>query len=150
MRIRIHWCGNPARQKFDKLVAAAPDFFDYWIENEAAASDLNSLSSKMQIARELAARCRTCTRPGDARGSNEQGFRAARSIRVGDFETLVKRGEHESPSSFGLKSRDRPSQLHRTMWPCFVCLPCVMKRHMPFYSNKIGGKCWHMFRVRIC
>ena len=31
------------RQKFDELVAAAPDFFDYWIENKAATSDLNSL-----------------------------------------------------------------------------------------------------------
>ena len=84
------------RQKFDELVAAAPDFFDYWIENKAATSDLNSLSIKMQIARELAASVAHVRDPV-MRGEVMNKVSARLSIRVGDFETLVKRGEHNRP-----------------------------------------------------
>ena len=84
------------RQKFDELVAAAPDFFDYWIENKAATSDLNSLSIKMQIARELAASVAHVRDPV-MRGEIMNKVSARLSIRVGDFETLVKRGEHNRP-----------------------------------------------------
>ena len=84
------------RQRFDELVAAAPDFFDYWIENKAATSDLNSLSIKMQIARELAASVAHVRDPV-MRGEVMNKVSARLSIRVGDFETLVKRGEHNRP-----------------------------------------------------
>src|SRR5438552_8343313 len=84
------------RQKFDKLIAAAPDFFDYWIEKKAAGSDLNSLSIKMQIARELAASVAHVRDPV-MRGEIMNKVSARLSIRVGDFETLVKRGEHNRP-----------------------------------------------------
>ena len=39
---------------FEKRIADARDFFDYWIERETANVDLNSLSAKMEIARTLA------------------------------------------------------------------------------------------------
>ena len=42
------------RAEFEKRVATAQAFFDYWIESEVATSDLNSLGKKMQLARKLA------------------------------------------------------------------------------------------------
>jgi DNA primase len=39
---------------FEKRIADARDFFDYWIERETANVDLNSLSAKMEVARTLA------------------------------------------------------------------------------------------------
>ncbi|HMF80962.1 MAG TPA: DNA primase [Candidatus Acidoferrum sp.] len=39
---------------FEKRIADARDFFDYWIERETADVDLNSLSAKMEVARTLA------------------------------------------------------------------------------------------------
>lgn len=40
--------------EFEKRVAAARDFFDAWIEHEAASTNLDSLGQKMQLARKLA------------------------------------------------------------------------------------------------
>src|SRR5438309_2355425 len=42
------------KEKFEKRVASARDFFDYWIDREVAAVDLSSLGAKMQLARKLA------------------------------------------------------------------------------------------------
>lgn len=42
------------RAEFERRVRDARDFFEYWIEREAAATDLNSLGTKMQLARRLA------------------------------------------------------------------------------------------------
>src|SRR5436853_5618091 len=42
------------KEKFEKRVAAARDFFDYWIEREVAIVDLSSLGAKMQLVRKLA------------------------------------------------------------------------------------------------
>nr|MDQ6939833.1 DNA primase [Verrucomicrobiota bacterium] len=45
---------NKGKEEFEKRIAGARDFFDYWIEREAGATDLNSLGAKMQLARRLA------------------------------------------------------------------------------------------------
>ena len=42
------------KEEFEKRVASARDFFDYWIDREVAAVDLSSLGAKMQLARKLA------------------------------------------------------------------------------------------------
>jgi DNA primase len=41
--------------EFEKRVAGARDFFDYWIEREAASTDLNSLGARMELARKVGA-----------------------------------------------------------------------------------------------
>lgn len=91
------------RQKFDELVAAAPEFFDYWIEKKAASSDLNSLSNKLQVARELAANVAHVRDPL-MRGEVMNKVSARLGIRVGDFETLVKRGEYNRPLASASKA----------------------------------------------
>src|SRR5436190_5610707 len=77
------------RDKFDALVASAPDFFDYWIEKKSAASDLNSLAAKMQVARELAASV-AFVRDPVMRGEVMNKISARLAMRMADFETLVK------------------------------------------------------------
>src|SRR5205823_3250362 len=42
------------KEKFERRLAAACDFFDYWIEREVATTDLNSLGAKMRLARKMA------------------------------------------------------------------------------------------------
>src|SRR2546423_13833653 len=42
------------KENFEKRIAAAEDFFDYWIQREMANVDLSSLGAKMQLARRLA------------------------------------------------------------------------------------------------
>jgi DNA primase len=42
------------KEDFEKRVGSAREFFDYWIEREAADVDLSSLGAKMQLARKLA------------------------------------------------------------------------------------------------
>jgi DNA primase len=77
------------RDKFDALIASAPDFFDYWIEKKSAASDLNSLAAKMQVARELAASV-AFVRDPVMRGEVMNKISARLAMRLADFETLVK------------------------------------------------------------
>jgi DNA primase len=89
------------REKFDELVTTAPDFFDYWIQKKATRTDLNSLGAKMQVARELAASVRRVRDPV-MRGEVMNKVCARLGIGVADFETLVKRDEHQT-------SRERSS-----------------------------------------
>ncbi|HEY2614753.1 MAG TPA: DNA primase [Chthoniobacterales bacterium] len=42
------------KEEFEKRIAGARDFFDWWIERESAGTDLDSLGQKMQLARRLA------------------------------------------------------------------------------------------------
>jgi DNA primase len=42
------------REEFETRVSGARNFFDYWIERETAATDLNSLGKKMELVRGLA------------------------------------------------------------------------------------------------
>src|SRR5216110_1785935 len=42
------------KEEFEKRVTSARDFFDYWIDREAAFVDLSSLGAKMRLARKLA------------------------------------------------------------------------------------------------
>src|SRR5437016_3359541 len=42
------------KEAFMKRIADAPNFVDYWIEREAAVTDLTSLAAKMQLARRMA------------------------------------------------------------------------------------------------
>ena len=42
------------KEDFEKRIASARDFFDYWIEREASGVDLGSMGAKIQLARKLA------------------------------------------------------------------------------------------------
>jgi DNA primase len=78
------------KEEFEKRVTAARDFFDYWIEREAAATDLNSLGAKMQLARTLA---ELIGRIDNAAMRSEVIYKAAARLELppADFENLVPR-----------------------------------------------------------
>src|SRR5437763_8092265 len=78
------------REEFEKLVAGARDFFDWWIERESSAADLSSLSAKMQLARRLA---ETIGRVQDPLMRGEVANRASARIGVprGDFDRLLSK-----------------------------------------------------------
>src|SRR6476661_6438878 len=76
------------KEEFEKLVSGARDFFDWWIEREAKAADLDSLSAKMQLAQRLA---ETIGRVQDPMMRGEVANRASARIGVprSDFERLL-------------------------------------------------------------
>jgi DNA primase len=78
------------REEFEKLVASARDFFEWWIERETTAADLGSLSAKMQLAQRLA---ETIGRVQDPLMRGEVANRASARIGVprADFERLLAR-----------------------------------------------------------
>src|SRR5256886_2837789 len=82
------------REEFEKRVAAARDFFDWWIEHETSASDLESLSAKMQLAQKLA---ETIGRVQDSMMRGEVANRASARIGVprADFDRLLSKPSRE-------------------------------------------------------
>jgi DNA primase len=82
------------REEFEKRVSAARDFFDWWIERETSAADLDSLSAKMQLAQKLA---ETIGRVQDPMMRGEVANRASARIGVprGDFDRLLAKPSRE-------------------------------------------------------
>jgi DNA primase len=110
------------RKEFEKRVAAAPIFFDYWIESEVATSDLNSLAAKMQLARKLG---ETVSRVRDPlmRGEIVSQMSARLGVSPTDFERLVPKQKSEGSSgSQGLRSQVPPAQRHDIAMLCLLAL----------------------------
>jgi DNA primase len=78
------------KEDFEARIAAARDFFDYWIEREASATDLNSLGAKMQLARNLA---ETVSHVRDPlmRGEVARRVTARLGVSTSDFENLLSK-----------------------------------------------------------
>src|SRR5580700_7162043 len=89
------------KDEFEKRIAGARDFFDYWIDREAAKVDLGSLGAKMELARRLAD---TVSRIHDPmmKGEVSNKVSARLGVPAADFERLLprqpreRRGEEES------------------------------------------------------
>jgi DNA primase len=110
------------REEFEKRVATAQTFFDYWIESQVAASDLNSLGAKMQLARKLA---ETVSRVHDPfmRGEVVSKMSARLGVSPADFETLLSRQKAEGfAGSRGLHSRASPAPRHDIAMLCLLAL----------------------------
>ncbi|HEY7002474.1 MAG TPA: DNA primase [Candidatus Udaeobacter sp.] len=90
------------KEAFEKRVAAARDFFDYWIEREAAGVDLASLSAKMQLAKRLA---ETVSRVRDPfmRGEISSKVSARLGVAAQEFQSLLPRQRSNS-----IRSVDQP------------------------------------------
>jgi DNA primase len=89
------------KEAFESRVARARDFFDYWIEREAAGVDLASLGAKMQLARSLAG---TVSRVRDPlmRGEVASKVSARLGVAAQDFQALLSKQRSEL-----LRSNDR-------------------------------------------
>ena len=93
------------KEKFEKRVAVARDFFDYWIEREAAIVDLSSLGAKMQLARKLAG---TVSRVHDPmmRGEIVSKVSSRLGLSALDFATLLPNATRESIPASESRSRE--------------------------------------------
>src|SRR5438309_7195202 len=82
------------KEAFESRVARARDFFDYWIEREAASVDLASLGAKMQLARSLAG---TVSRVRDPlmRGEVASKVSARLGVAAQDFQALLPKQRSE-------------------------------------------------------
>jgi len=76
------------KEQFEKRVANARDFFDYWIDREIGGIDLTSMGTKIQAARSLAA---TVSRVHDPvlRGEVVNKASARLGVAPADFESLL-------------------------------------------------------------
>ncbi len=102
--------------------ATARDFFDYWIEHEAAATDLNSVGAKMQLARKLA---ETVARVHDPimRGAVASKVSARLGVPARDFESLLARPVRErAPGSAEGRARPAPAPRHDVAMLCLLAL----------------------------
>ncbi|MDQ3626125.1 MAG: DNA primase [Verrucomicrobiota bacterium] len=77
-------------EAFKKRIAEAPNYLDYWLDCEAAATDLSATGAKMQLARKLA---ETVARVHDPimRGEVASKVSARIGVPPGDFAALLAR-----------------------------------------------------------
>lgn len=87
------------KEQFEKRVAGARDFFDYWIEREVRGTDLGSLGAKMQVARTLA---ETVSHVHDPmmRGEIVSRASARLGVPVSEFENAVAKQTRASMAGF--------------------------------------------------
>jgi DNA primase len=99
------------KEDFQQRVAQAQDFFDFWIGREAAATNLDSLTSKMELARSLA---QTVSHVHDPlfRGEVVRKVTARLGVSTQDFESLLPRPERRG-SMPGARQLPPPTNLPR-------------------------------------
>ena len=104
---------------FEKRIADARDFFDYWIERETANVDLNSLSEKMEVARTLA---ETVSHVHDLvmRGEIISKISARLAVSASAFAALVPKQVRKGPSEV---TTERRQQL---VPPNDIALLCIL------------------------
>jgi DNA primase len=110
------------KAEFEKRVSAARDFFDSWIEREAASTDLDSLGAKMQLARKLA---ETVARVHDPlmRGEVANKVTARLGVSRSDFERLLTKPSRErfSTDDSSVPERTAPPR-HEIAILCLLAL----------------------------
>lgn len=114
---------NKGREEFEKLVTGARDFFDWWIERETSAANLDSLGAKVQLAQKLA---ETIGRVQDPLMRGEVANRASARIGVPrtDFERLLAK---PSRDRFSVDEGERraepvPPPRHEIAMLCLLAL----------------------------
>jgi DNA primase len=104
---------------FEKRIADARDFFDYWIERESANVDLNSLSAKMEVARTLA---ETVSHVHDPvmRGEVISKISARLAVSASAFAALVPKQVRKGPGEV------IPERRRQLVPPNDIALLCIL------------------------
>ena len=115
---------HEGKEQFEKRVANARDFFDYWIDREIASTDLNSMSAKIQVARNLAG---TISRVQDPLLRGEVVNRASARLGVdpANFESLLEKHARASSRPVSSSSPDTyavPAPAHGIAMLCLLAL----------------------------
>ncbi len=110
------------KDEFEKRVAGAGDFFDSWIEQAAAATDLDSLGAKMQLARKMAD---TVARVRDPlmRGEVANKVSARLGVARADFERLLVKPSYERATPEDTRDGNMaPAPRHEIAMLCLLAL----------------------------
>jgi len=113
------------KEAFERRVAAARDFFDYWLDCELENVDLNSLGAKMQVARNLA---ETISHVRDQlmRGEIVNKVSARLGVPVSDFAALVLKQVREPRSASMATGAGKPEAAAGTPTPHDVAMLCLL------------------------
>jgi DNA primase len=131
------------KEAFERRIAEARDFFDYWIERETANVDLTSLAAKMQLARRLA---ETVSRVRDPLMRGEVMSKVSARLGVGgqEFQALV--GRQRSAETFS--ARDHPPETDGTgaMAPAprhDISMLCILALRDERARDFLRQQSWH-------
>jgi DNA primase len=125
------------KEDFEARTAAARDFFDYWIEREAVATDLNSLGAKMELARNLAQTV-SYVRDPLIRGEVVRKVTARLGLSTLDFENLLsKRTRHWDQAPERVRSPSSSTPRHDIAMLCLLALQDEAARDFLHEQN------WH-------
>jgi DNA primase len=131
------------KEKFEQRIAAARDFFDYWIEHEVAEVDLASLGPKMQLARSLAG---TVSRVHDPlmRGEVASKVSARLGVPVQDFQALFPKQARYSTGD--------PESAHAANWiapPHDVAMLCLLALREEEALNFLRAQNWRAILAQV-
>jgi DNA primase len=110
------------KEDFQARMAGARDFFEYWIEHQTSATDLTSLSAKMELARRLA---ETVSHVRDQlmRGEVAHRVTARLGLAPSDFENLLaKHTPRDMPMAEKGRSPVAVSPPHDVAMLCLLSL----------------------------
>jgi DNA primase len=110
------------KEEFEKRIAGARNFFDYWIEREVASVDLHALGPKMELARKLAD---TVSRVHDSLMKSEVSNKisARLGIPTAEFERLVpKQSRSRLPEEESRRFEAAPAPRHDIAMLCLLAL----------------------------
>ena len=125
------------KEDFETRVTAARDFFDYWIDREAAATNLESLGAKMELARRLA---ETVSHVHDPlmRGQVSNKVSARLGVAVSDFENLLSKQRRG-----GFTSAKTPVPNAAAAPPHDVAMLCLLALRDEGARNFLRAQNWH-------
>lgn len=113
------------KEKFEKRIAAARDFFDYWIEREVRETDLSSLGAKMQVARTLAETV-SHVRDPMMRGEIVSKVSARLGVPVSEFENAVAKQTRAPMPGFSQERRRQVAAAPAVMPPHDIAMLCLL------------------------
>ena len=124
------------KEEFEKRIAGARDFFDYWIDHEVTPVDLTSLGATMQLAHSLAETVARVHNPF-MRGEVANKVSARLGVPVQDFQALFPkqsrssgiRAEDSQPATGGAPPR------HDIAMLCLLALRDEAARHFLLAQN---------------
>jgi len=110
------------KEMFEKRIAAARNFFDYWLDHKVANVDPSSLRAKMQLARELAQTVSHVHEPM-MRGQVVNQVSVRLGVPASEFEALLPKKPPGRPSdSEQLPKPSAPPPPHDVAMLCLLAL----------------------------
>ena len=128
--------GNDA---FEARIAAARDFFDYWIEKEVSSSDVTGLGAKIEVARRLGQTIGRITDPL-MRGEIVSKASARLGVSRADFESVIPKPAREGVRRF---DRDRGNGMTSAPPPPHdMAMLCLLALRDEEARNFFRGQNW--------